>query len=568
MKIKQLLMKTFLMAVCLLGETNFAWADNVSFSKGNTIGATDNSTTWYGQASEIIAVGPHQRLTLKFKTYTATDDQLTAAGVSYAWNDQMTHALNIWDGQQQNFYMKGNGWGWKAHSGETNDPADYDVNTNGVYNGKTYGWAADYRTMIGTGADVVMYIERNGSEMSISQTFTTSGGVKYNHYFSGTFGLANSDVWLQMTVENAHIDITADKELTDADAVTGTLIGKLNRTGRLADHGAKVDFTLAPEKSLNLKFKSYNNHIATWGTWLVELQHETDYYDVVSGTKGGSWGSLKEAETVNTTGYPATDAAILDALDGATVDLTVSRSGATVNISATITPISGDEMTLTSSITPTKEGFATSDITVRPLVELGYIDLLPVSVTIGATGWTTFASAYPLNLSTLTASEGTATAYYASAASGSSVTMTSTASSGVAAGQGLALKGTPDATVTIPIAASGTAIDGNKLVGCTTSTPLGVNANYYVLVNNSGTAEFQRLDTNGATIPAGKAYLDLTGVTLAPTLSIVFENETTGISEIKTMRNAENEIFFDLQGRKVAQPTKGLYIVNGRKVIK
>ena len=149
----------------------------------------------------------------------------------------MTHALNIWDGQQQNFYMKGNGWGWKAHSGETNDPADYDVNTNGVYNGKTYGWAADYRTMIGTGADVVMYIERNGSEMSISQTFTTSGGDKYNHYFSGTFGLANSDVWLQMTVENAHIDITADKELTDADAVTGTLIGKLNRTGRLADHG-------------------------------------------------------------------------------------------------------------------------------------------------------------------------------------------------------------------------------------------------------------------------------------------------------------------------------------------
>ena len=149
------------MAACLLGETNFAWADNVSFSKGNTIGATDNSTTWYGQASEIIAVGPHQRLTLKFKTYTATDDQLTAAGVSYVWNDQMTHALNIWDGQQQNFYMKGNGWGWKAHSGETNDPADYDVNTNGVYNGKTYGWAADYRTMIGTGADVVMYIERN-----------------------------------------------------------------------------------------------------------------------------------------------------------------------------------------------------------------------------------------------------------------------------------------------------------------------------------------------------------------------------------------------------------------------
>jgi hypothetical protein len=46
------------------------------------------------------------------------------------------------------------------------------------------------------------------------------------------------------------------------------------------------------------------------------------------------------------------------------------------------------------------------------------------------------------------------------------------------------------------------------------------------------------------------------------------DNETTGLSEIKNtnLTNNTNE-FFDLQGRKVAQPTKGLYIVNGKKVI-
>ena len=46
----------------------------------------------------------------------------------------------------------------------------------------------------------------------------------------------------------------------------------------------------------------------------------------------------------------------------------------------------------------------------------------------------------------------------------------------------------------------------------------------------------------------------------------LFDNTTTGISTINngqwTMDN-----YFDLQGRKVAQPTKGLYIVNGRKVV-
>ena len=51
---------------------------------------------------------------------------------------------------------------------------------------------------------------------------------------------------------------------------------------------------------------------------------------------------------------------------------------------------------------------------------------------------------------------------------------------------------------------------------------------------------------------------------------IVIENPdeggVTGITEIKKMRDGEDEKFFDLQGRRVPRPTKGLYIVNGRKV--
>ena len=52
--------------------------------------------------------------------------------------------------------------------------------------------------------------------------------------------------------------------------------------------------------------------------------------------------------------------------------------------------------------------------------------------------------------------------------------------------------------------------------------------------------------------------------------NIVIENPdeggVTGITEIKKMRDGEDEKFFDLQGRRVSRPTKGLYIVNGRKV--
>ena len=44
------------------------------------------------------------------------------------------------------------------------------------------------------------------------------------------------------------------------------------------------------------------------------------------------------------------------------------------------------------------------------------------------------------------------------------------------------------------------------------------------------------------------------------------DGETTGINAVKSDGFMMNG-YYDLQGRKVAQPTKGLYIVNGKKVV-
>ncbi len=189
-----------------------------------------------------------------------------------------------------------------------------------------------------------------------------------------------------------------------------------------------------------------------------------------------------------------------------------------------------------------------------------------VPATIGSTGWTTFASAYPLDLSSMTASTGTVAAYYASSSNASSVTMTSTDAT-VAANTGLMLKGTAGATITIPVAATGSELSGNLLKGCTAETVVASNANKYVLVNKGGTAEFQNLSEQGATIPAGKAYLDATGAG-ARSLTIVFDDEdVTGVNEVRSQKEDVRSEWFDLQGRKVAQPAKGLYIVNGKKVV-
>ena len=155
------------------------------------------------------------------------------------------------------------------------------------------------------------------------------------------------------------------------------------------------------------------------------------------------------------------------------------------------------------------------------------------SATIGTTGWTTFASAYPLDLSKMTASTGNVKAYYASSVGDGKIVVTSTESEGVAARTGLMLKGTAGATITIPVTASGDAISGNMLVGCPNGETLTANANYYVLIKNGETAEFQSLKTNGATIPAGKAYLN-TGVNSSARLIISFDDEDpTAINAIE-----------------------------------
>lgn len=72
----------------------------------------------------------------------------------------------------------------------------------------------------------------------------------------------------------------------------------------------------------------------------------------------------------------------------------------------------------------------------------------------------------------------------------------------------------------------------------------------------------------GTTMPAHKAFLliDGSGALLSNTLDIDFGDGTTGVESIKNGKWIINN-YYDLSGRCVENPTKGLYIVNGKKVI-
>ena len=62
-----------------------------------------------------------------------------------------------------------------------------------------------------------------------------------------------------------------------------------------------------------------------------------------------------------------------------------------------------------------------------------------------------------------------------------------------------------------------------------------------------------------------KAYLPVN--TAASAISVRFGDEETTDIENPEIINHKSEMIYDLQGRRVLNPTKGTYIVNGRKVI-
>ena len=97
--------------------------------------------------------------------------------------------------------------------------------------------------------------------------------------------------------------------------------------------------------------------------------------------------------------------------------------------------------------------------------------------------------------------------------------------------------------------------------------------NLYILNKINENVGFYKA-ANGLKVGANRCYLTAANVpsaTAARGLEIVFDDEeVTSISEelrVKGEESAPTAEFFDLQGRKVAQPTKGLYIVNGKKVV-
>ena len=83
----------------------------------------------------------------------------------------------------------------------------------------------------------------------------------------------------------------------------------------------------------------------------------------------------------------------------------------------------------------------------------------------------------------------------------------------------------------------------------------------YILVNNVF------LRTTGGTLPANRCYLEFDSTSAqARSFSITVGDKTTAIESVGITTQEGEDLWYDLQGRRVMQPQKGIYIRNGKKI--
>ena len=186
------------------------------------------------------------------------------------------------------------------------------------------------------------------------------------------------------------------------------------------------------------------------------------------------------------------------------------------------------------------------------------------TVTLNKYGYATYCSVNPMDFSSTTGY----TAWRVSDISGETITF-SKITEAIKGGQGVLLynknaDGVNTTNVTVSFANSSKVYDSDENLFVGTTAPLYVEKDEYIGLSGD---KFVYVNAAG-NVPAGKALLPASAISAgARQFVFLFDEDATGIAEMKTLNIGENENYYNLNGQKVENPTKGLYIVNGRKVV-
>lgn len=157
------------------------------------------------------------------------------------------------------------------------------------------------------------------------------------------------------------------------------------------------------------------------------------------------------------------------------------------------------------------------------------------------------------------------TFYEPTAIASGTVTMTSVTKTEANVPYMLKAKGTKVSAEMVEVKKPTGALAGTetRFVGTYSGTTLShTDTKQYYCFTTDGT--FIHVETDDVHVKPFRAYIALDSA-LGRSLDIDFGDGTTGIKNLKV--GVEDNVYYDLQGRRVLYPKKGIYIQNGKKVI-
>lgn len=218
-------------------------------------------------------------------------------------------------------------------------------------------------------------------------------------------------------------------------------------------------------------------------------------------------------------------------------------TGKTVEISVTAT-------TRITDISVSTGGGATTYYTSNPVV------ITTETATVTSAGWATYVPTNAVQFRSGTK------AYIVEAADEATALLTQVKS--VPAGTPILLEGKGEYTMDI-VENSTTDVSGNYLLVVGEHDYIMGNQGAYVLGSKNGNTGFYLW--TGDRLAVGKVYMYVDASSSPQMLQLVKPGqEETGIEAVESA-SAEREGIYNLQGVRVAEPSKGLYIVGGKKVM-
>ena len=270
-----------------------------------SIGATDNSTGWWGAHSDNIKVGPNETFVSTFTNYTSGANNWNNFVVVLCKADNSEYAVLRADN-----YGWGDGYAACTPSGTQGD------------------WATWLAAM--DGAKVTTYVTNNGDGTAdVKAVMEGTNGETYTQEYIGINTVDPNDFYFRFTVDGCHLEF---------DNVVGA---EDNSSGWWDAHS--TDWTVPAGKTYSVRFKHFTNGANNWNSVCTVLTclDNTEYAVLRSDNYG--WGDSYAACTPS--GGQADWAAWLAAIDDAYVTVSVTNNGTTADVNMTFEGNDGETYT-------------------------------------------------------------------------------------------------------------------------------------------------------------------------------------------------------------------------------